>query len=112
MKDILIKLKWLDDTLTFCGVDIDNSSADLVKGILYEDFNVSVHTFFHPSNLEPLLDARLISGGLVTLCLQIREIVVALTEAQAVAGDVRKNQQWSSVIAMCEQGQRMRQKIG
>jgi len=107
MEDLSTKLEWFDDTLALCGVDLDGP-ADIVKEVLYGDFAVSAHTFFHPINLELLFTAGFITADLLVLSLQIREKVITLVEAQTVAEDIRQNQLWASIIVLCQQGQRMR----
>jgi hypothetical protein len=110
MEYLSTKLEWFDDTLALCGVDLDGP-ANILKEVLYEDFAVSAHTFFHPINLDPLFTAGLITADLLALCLQIREKVITLVEAQTIREDIRQNQLWANIIALCQQGQRMRQSL-
>ncbi|MBC6992531.1 hypothetical protein [Hymenobacter sp. BT491] len=100
MEDLKARTEWFDDTANLCGVDV-NGSAEVLEGVLYEDFAVSVHTFFHPDNLAVLARAGILTAEITDLCTLIRDQVALLTEMPETA--TSRSQKWAAVISACEQ---------
>jgi hypothetical protein len=90
-----------DDTANVCEIRLDGPE-ELLE-LLYEDFAVSVSTFFHPINLDVLLHAGIISEEIKTLCLEIEARVDYLTQNPAIVERIKGDSRWEAVFALCEQ---------
>jgi hypothetical protein len=96
-----------DDTASVCEIRLDGPE-ELLE-LLYEDFAVSVGTFFHPINLDVLLHAGIISEEMKTLCLEIETKVDYLTQNPNIVERIKGDSRWEAVFALCEQVRYLRQ---
>lgn len=90
-----------DNTANVCGIRLDGPE-ELLE-LLYEDFAVSVGTFFHPINLDILLHAGIISEEVKNLCLEIEAKVDYLTQNPTIVEQIKGDSRWEAVFALCEQ---------
>jgi len=98
---------WFDDTANVCGLTLEDSEDQLT--LLYEDFDVSVHTFFHPRNLVPLLRADIITPEIIALCLTVRHRVISLTQHPDPVERIKGDRRWEEVFAWCQQVRALKQ---
>lgn len=96
-----------DDTANVCGISL-NGPEELLE-LLYEDFAVSVGTFFQPINLNILLHAGIITEEVKNLCIEIEAQVDYLTQNPAIVERIKGDSRWEAVFALCEQVRYLRQ---
>lgn len=96
-----------DDTANLCGIDIDG--PENLLELLYEDFAVTVGTFFHPINLDILLEAGIITPEIRALCITIENKVDYLAQNPNIVGKINENSQWKEVFALCQQVRTLKQ---
>ena len=96
-----------DNTTNVCGIRLDGPE-ELLE-LLYEDFAVSVGTFFQPINLDILLHAGSITEEVKNLCMEIEYKVDCLTQNSTSVQRIRGDSRWETVFALCEQVRCLRQ---
>jgi hypothetical protein len=106
MRSLKERTEDFDDTVDLCGIDIDGP-VELLD-LLYEDFAVSTGTFFHPSNLDILLQAGIISEEIKIICINIEAQVCYLTQNPSLVQNIRGNAKWEAIFALCKQVQQLK----
>jgi len=96
-----------DDTANVCGISLDGPEELL--NLLYEDFAVSVGTFFHPINLDILLHAGIITEEVKNLCVEIEAKVDYLAQNPSIVQQIRGDSRWEAVFVLCKQVRYIRQ---
>lgn len=76
---------------------------------MYEDFAISVGTFFQPINLDILLHAGILTEEVRNLCLEIEAKVAYLTQNPTIVERIKGDSSWETVFALCEQVRYLRQ---
>jgi hypothetical protein len=100
-KELERRIGDFEDTVNLCGIDI-NGPEPLLE-LLYEDFAVSVGTFFHTINLDILLSAGVITEQIKALCLVIASKVDYLTYHPGLVNTIKGDHRWEEVFALCRQ---------
>ena len=90
-----------DDTANVCGIDMQGPEELL--GLLYEDFAVTVGTFFHPINLDILLTAGAITQEIKELCLIVESKVDYPTQHPDLVDKIKGDSRWEEVFELCKQ---------
>ncbi|WP_157541767.1 hypothetical protein [Hymenobacter aerophilus] len=90
-----------DDTANVCGIDMQG--PEYLLNLLYEDFAVSVGTFFHPINLDILLTAGVITQEIKDLCLSVERKVDYLTQHADLVDKIKGDRRWEEVVELCKQ---------
>ncbi len=95
------RIEDFDDTANGCGLTPQDSEEQLT--LLYEDFAVSAHTFFHPLNLGILLRPGIITPEIIALCLTVRQRVNYLKQHPDPVEQIKGDRRWEEVFAWCQQ---------
>ncbi|MFD2718098.1 hypothetical protein ACFST9_05190 [Hymenobacter monticola] len=90
-----------DNTANVCGIDMQGPE-ELLE-LLYEDFAVSVGSFFHPVNLDILLTAGVITHEIKERCLTVERKVDYLTQHPDLVETIKGNSRWEEVVELCKQ---------
>ena len=106
MRSLKERTEDFDDTADLCGIDI-NGPVELLD-LLYEDFAVSTGTFFHPINLDILLQAGIISEEIKTICIDIEARVCYLTQNLSLVENIKGDARWEAIFALCKQVQQLK----
>jgi hypothetical protein len=101
------RIAWFDETANVFGLTPQDPEERLT--LLYEDFAVSVHSFFHPLNLDILLRAGIITPEIKALCLTIRKQVEYLTQLPDPVEHIQGDRRWEEVFAWCQQVRALKQ---
>jgi hypothetical protein len=109
LNDLTALDEWFDDTANLCGVS-PQDSEELLARVLYEDFAMSVHSFFHPASLGKLLDAGLITKDIQARCRGVSARVTYLVEHPDAVAVVKDSPEWQDVFTLCDQIQRLKAK--
>ena len=107
--DLAALEEWFDETANLCGVSSQDPEEVLAR-VLYEDFAMSVHSFFHPTNLSKLLDGGLITEDIQARCRDVSARVSYLAEHPDAVAVVKNSQEWQGVFNSCHQIQRLKAK--
>jgi hypothetical protein len=96
-----------DDTANVCG--IDRQGPEELLNLLYEDFAVSVGTFFHPINLDILLTAGVITQEIKELYITVESKVDYLTRRLDLVDKIKGDSRWEEVFQVCNQIRALKQ---
>lgn len=91
------------DTLDKCGFFLLNENDDVIGYKIFEDFDIGIHSFFHPESLKILLNNGFISMEKMIKSLQLREKVIEIQNlGEWELTSVRKSIRWKEVMMLAD----------
>ncbi len=93
-----------NDTINKCGTYLLTTDDETIEYIIYEEFDIGIHSFLHIDNLKILFENGLISKGKMNKSLELREKVIQLQSSGEWGIEyLRKSKKWMEVFLLCDE---------
>lgn len=93
-----------NDTISKCGVYLLYEEDETIEYNIYEDFDIGVHSFLHPDNLQRLYDNGLISIDKLNKSTLLRNKVIALQDSEEWGFEnFRTSEKWREIMTLSDE---------
>ena len=94
-----------EDTLYKCGSKIFNYPDDIIEMMVFEDFDIGVHSFLHDDSLYTLINNHLINKKQYDLSRRIRALFLEIEGCGELTMDCLKGQskKWKQLISLVDE---------
>lgn len=92
------------DTLEKCGMYLLDESNETIEYNIFEDFDIGVHSFFHPDNLNILFRNGFISENKLIKSIELRDKIIAIQNSNEWAIEYfRLSPNWKEALSLCDE---------
>ncbi|MBO6051122.1 MAG: hypothetical protein J6P65_03975 [Bacteroidales bacterium] len=94
-----------EDTLHQCGSHIFDYPDDIIETMVFEDFDIGVHSFLHDDSLNTLFNNHLIDKKQYDLSRRIRELFLEIEDCGELTMECLKGQseKWKHLIFLVDE---------
>jgi hypothetical protein len=94
-----------EDTLHQCGSKIFNYPDDIIEMMVFEDFDIGIHSFLHDDSLNTLFNNHLINKKQYDLSRKIRALFLEIEDCGELTMNCLKGQseKWKQLISLVDE---------
>lgn len=95
--------EFYNDTLNKCGVFLLQEDDETIEYNIYEDFDIGIHSFFHPDSLQRLYDSGLISEDKLNESILLRNKVIDIQNTDEWGFEhLRTSEKWKEIMTLSD----------
>ena len=99
------RYEWFANTLEECGTFLINADDDIIKGRIFEDFDIDVRCHLSDSELQFFMDSCMIYEDIRKKCVQLRNKAVEVFENNELrsVNAVRTSKAWREILELSDE---------
>jgi len=92
-----------NNTIDKCGTFLLNETDEIIEYNIYEEFDIGIHSFFHPDNLKRLYNAKLLSYDKLNKSIHLHDMVIELQKKDEWDFEhFRTSKEWRDIMILAD----------